>query len=280
MNSTPSKSTPLRALVPSLEIPPPCKKILGQKKSIPASRSTFARPRGNRFSLCVRHFISVAALSGFLGVVAQAAEGPGLAADHMPRVLPRSPIEALGSFVLRPGFHAELVAAEPLISSPVAVAVDESGAAYVVEMRDYSEHRPEQLGRITRLTDTDGDGKYDHATVFLDHLPWPTAVTCWDGGVFLGSTPDILYAKDTNGDGVADIREVVFTGFASSYAPYATNQLNVQALLNSVQWGMDQRIQKTRDGRIENRFHLIITQAIYIIIFFNFSVPWLPCFMF
>ncbi len=213
-----------------------------RKKSIPASRSTLALTRGNRFSLCVRHFISVAALIGFLRVVGQAVEVPGLAADHMPRVLPRSPIEAVGSFVVRAGFHAELVAAEPLISSPVAVAVDESGAAYVVEMRDYSEHRPEQLGRITRLTDTDGDGKYDRATVFLDHLPWPTAVTCWDGGVFLGSTPDILYAKDTNGDGVADIREVVFTGFASNYAPYATNQLNVQALLNSFQWGLDQRI--------------------------------------
>jgi hypothetical protein len=105
-----------------------------------------------------------------------------------------------------------------------------------------SERRPEHLGRIELLEDTDGDGRYDKATVFLADLPWPTAVTCWDGGVFIGATPDILYAKDTNGDGVADIREVVFTGFASDYAPYATNKLNVQALLNSFQWGLDDRI--------------------------------------
>lgn len=165
-----------------------------------------------------------------------------LTPETMPRVAPLEPAAAVRSFELRPGFHAELVAAEPLVTSPVAVAVDETGAAYVVEMRDYSERRPESLGRIRRLTDTDGDGKYDHATVFLDHLPWPTAVTCFDGGIFLGSTPDLIYAKDTDGDGVADVREVVFTGFAQRYAPFATNQLNVQALMNSLQWGLDQRI--------------------------------------
>lgn len=191
----------------------------------------------------MRHLDLLVALAGLLGSFAvHATDGPELAPERMPRVPALAPDAALRSFQIRPGFHAELVVAEPLITSPVAVAVDESGAAYVVEMRDYSEHRPEQLGRLTRLTDTDGDGKYDHATVFLDRLPWPTAVTCWNGGVFLGATPDLIYAKDTDGDGVADMREVVFTGFASSYAPYATNQLNVQALLNSFQWGIDQRI--------------------------------------
>lgn len=170
------------------------------------------------------------------------AAGPDLTPESMPRVPPREPAQALRSFELRPGFHAELLAAEPLVASPVAIAVDESGAAFVVEMRDYSERRPEALGRVRRLTDTDGDGIYDHATVFLDHLPWPTAVTCWDGGVFLGATPDLIFAKDIDNDGVADVREVVFTGFAQRYAPFATNQLNVQALLNSLQWGPHQRI--------------------------------------
>lgn len=170
------------------------------------------------------------------------AAGPDLTPESMPRVPARTPTEARQTFDIRPGFHAELVAAEPLIHSPVAVAVDESGAAYVVEMRDYSERRPEALGRIRRLTDTDGDGRYDHATVFLDNLPWPTAVTCWNGGIFLGATPDLIYAKDTNGDGIADVREVIFSGFAQRYAPFATNQLNVQALLNSLQWGLDNRI--------------------------------------
>lgn len=180
--------------------------------------------------------------AGFVAVaVAQAAE-PDISADQMPRVPATEPDRAAATFVFRPGFSAELVAAEPLIASPVAVDVDEQGRAYVVEMRDYSERRPEQLGRIRRLEDTDGDGRYDRATVFVAGLPWPTAVTCWRGGVFIGATPDVIYAKDTDGDGVADVRETVFTGFASDYAPYATNKLNVQALLNSFHWGVDQRI--------------------------------------
>lgn len=177
-----------------------------------------------------------------LALFAGAAAEPEVSADRMPRVPATEPERAAATFVLRPGFTAELVAAEPLIGSPVALDVDEQGRAYVVEMRDYSERRPEQLGRIKRLEDTDGDGRYDKATVFLANLPWPTAITCWRGGVFIGATPDVLYAKDTDGDGVADVRETVFTGFAGDYAPYATNKLNVQALMNSFHWGVDQRI--------------------------------------
>lgn len=162
--------------------------------------------------------------------------------DLQARVPPTESNKAAGTFVMRAGFSAELVAAEPLVTSPVALTVDEAGRAFVVEMRDYSERRPEHLGRVRLLQDSDQDGRYDSASVFLPGLPWPTAIMSWDGGVFIGATPDILYAKDTNGDGVADVREVVFTGFASDYAPYATNQLNVQALLNSFQWGTDCRI--------------------------------------
>ena len=71
------------------------------------------------------------------------------------------------------------------------------------------------------------------ARVFADHLSWPTAVICSGGGVFIGAAPDILYCKDTDGDGKADERKVVFTGFGRG---------NVQGLLNSFQWGLDNRI--------------------------------------
>lgn len=170
--------------------------------------------------------------------------GGGLApaADSLPRVPPTEPPDAAATLMVRPGFRLDLVAAEPLVASPVALTVDEAGRAYVLEMRDYSERRPERLGRVRRLTDTNHDGRFDTATVFVSDLPWPTAIMSWDGGVFIGATPDIIYAKDTDGDGVADVREVVFTGFASDYAPFATNRLNVQALLNSFQWAPDCRI--------------------------------------
>jgi putative membrane-bound dehydrogenase-like protein len=167
---------------------------------------------------------------------------PQVDAAQLPRVPATPPERALSTFKVKPGFRVELVAAEPLVVDPIALSFDEDGRCYVVEMRDYSERRPERLGRIRLLEDTDGDGRFDKSTVFAQDLPWPTAVICWDGGVFVGATPDVIYFKDTNGDGVADIRERVFTGFAADYAPFATNKLNVQALMNSFNWSLDNRI--------------------------------------
>jgi len=155
-----------------------------------------------------------------------------------------SPAEALKTFKLRPGFRLELVAAEPLVRDPIELCFDEDGRMFVVEMIDYSELRDVRphLGRIRLLEDTDGDGRMDRSRVFADDLPWPTAVFRANGGVYAAATPDIFFMRDTDGDGRADRREVVFTGFAIDYAPYRTNQLNMQAMLNSLRWGLDNRI--------------------------------------
>jgi putative membrane-bound dehydrogenase-like protein len=111
-------------------------------------------------------------------------------------------------------------------------------------MRDYSERRDERLGRIRLLVDTDGDGLFDRSTIFAEGLPWPTAVICYDGGVFVGATPDIWYFKDTNSDGVADERRLIYTGFAEPTpgANLARERLNVQGLFNSFNWTLDNRI--------------------------------------
>jgi putative membrane-bound dehydrogenase-like protein len=183
------------------------------------------------------------ALAGFfLGLSAVSGAEPELRPEDLPHFPPVEPANVAASFEVRPGFHIEIAASEPEVVDPVAMSFDARGRAYVIEMRDYSERRPERLGRVRRLEDRDGDGRYETSTVFLDGLAWPTAITCWDDGVFVGTTPDILYAKDADGDGRADIRETVFTGFASDFAPYATNKLNVQAMMNSLQWGPDCRI--------------------------------------
>src|SRR5437870_8692509 len=162
---------------------------------------------------------------------------PVVDSKDLPRMPPVEPADALKTFTMKEGFKIELAAAEPLVIDPVAMAFDEEGHLFVVEMRDYSERREEKLGRIRMLTDTDGDGKFDKATIYADNLPWPTAVICWNGGIFVGATPDILYFKDTNGDGVADEKKIVFSGFGNT-----TNRLNVQQLFNSFMWGLDNRI--------------------------------------
>lgn len=153
---------------------------------------------------------------------------------ELPRLRPLEPEEALGSFEVHPDFRIELVAAEPLVHDPVAMAFDASGHLYVVEMRGYSEQREEDLGAVRLLRDTDGDGTFDTSDVFLDGLRWPTAVACWKGGVFVAVAPDILYAKDTDGDHRADRVETVYTGFHTT---------NVQGLMNTFKWGLDNRIQ-------------------------------------
>jgi putative membrane-bound dehydrogenase-like protein len=181
-------------------------------------------------------WISLVLLRPLLTSLAAPSE-PEVDAKDMPRVPPTEPGHALETFQIKPGFRIELVASEPLVMDPIALSFDEQGRLYVVEMRDYSERRDEHLGRIRLLEDTDGDGRFDKSTVFADNLAWPTAILCYDGGVFVGATPDIFYLKDTNSDGVADIREVAFTGFGAGVA-----RLNVQQLFNSFSWGPDNRI--------------------------------------
>jgi putative membrane-bound dehydrogenase-like protein len=152
---------------------------------------------------------------------------------ELPRIPPVPPDETIETFRVAGGFRIDLVAAEPDVVDPVALDFDEHGRLFVVEMRGYSEQGDGMLGRVRLLEDHDADGRFEESTVFVDKLSWPTAVLCYDGGVFVGAAPDILYLKDTNGDGRADLRRVVFSGFGRG---------NVQGLLNSFRWGLDNRI--------------------------------------
>src|SRR5688572_2332188 len=145
-----------------------------------------------------------------LFAVALGAAEPTISPEALPRVAATEPTNALSTFQVKPGFRLDLVAAEPLVMDPIAMSFDENGRLYVIEMRDYSERRDERLGRVRLLEDTDGNGVFDKSTVFADGFPWPTAVVCFDGGVFVGASPDILYLRDTNGDKVADERRVIF----------------------------------------------------------------------
>ncbi len=165
-------------------------------------------------------------------------------AAELPRIAATEPKDAVKTFKLAPGFKIELAASEPAIRSPVAVDFDEDGRMYVAEFPEYNQHgNPnfKEKGAIKLLEDTKGTGVYDKVTTFADNLDSPVALACWDGGLFVGTVPHILYLKDTDGDGKADVRKIIYTGFARDKAG--------EAMMNSFRWGLD------------NRFHLSTSAA-------------------
>jgi putative membrane-bound dehydrogenase-like protein len=129
---------------------------------------------------------------------------------------PQSPDDEAKRFKLDAGLRIELVASDPEVSSPVSIAFDEDGRLWVAEMLDYPNPIPGKppLGRIRRLEDRDGDGRYEHSELFADGIMMVNGVLPWKGGAIVTAAPSILYLKDTDGDGKADVREPLYVGFA------------------------------------------------------------------
>ncbi len=162
---------------------------------------------------------------------------------------PKSPEQSLAVLHARPGFTVELAASEPLVMDPVAMAWGPDGRLWVVEMGDYprgADGEGGHGGRVRVLEDRDSDGHYDRATVYLDDLGFPNGVLPWRNGVLVTCAPDILYAEDTDGDGKADKREVLYHGFVEA---------NPQHRVNGLKWGLDGWIYcahgDSKDGQIE-----------------------------
>lgn len=164
--------------------------------------------------------------------------------DELPRIPAVEPAETLSTFEVTGGFSLELVAAEPHVSDPVDACFDESGRMYVAEMHGYPfSQEPTRLnpkgggkpdaGIVRLLEDTDGDGKMDRSVKFADGIRWPTSVCCYKGGVFVLAPPALWYFRDTDNDGIADERRVIYEGF---------DRGNVQSVANNLKWGLDHRI--------------------------------------
>jgi putative membrane-bound dehydrogenase-like protein len=144
-------------------------------------------------------------------------------ADHALAQL--SPADAQLSFVTAEDVRIELVAAEPLVASPCALAFDQKGQLFVAENRGYPNTEKPPQGVVALLEDTDGDGRMDKRHVYADGLTYPNGVLAWRGGVIVTCAPDVLFLKDTDGDGRADLRRVLLTGFETS----KSTQLRVNA---------------------------------------------------
>jgi putative heme-binding domain-containing protein len=118
-----------------------------------------------------------------------------------------------------PGFIVEKVAGPPLVRYPLFAAFDDRGRLFVAEGTGTNLPGPDllkltkQLGRITLLEDTKGDGKFDKAQVFADDLVFPTGVLWHDGAVYATSHPNLWRFEDTKGTGRADRREALVSRF-------------------------------------------------------------------
>jgi len=138
-------------------------------------------------------------------------------------------VDPLTTFELEPGFKIELIASEPLLGDPVDMEIDEYGRLYVVEMPGYPLDKSGS-GKIKVLSDTDGDGRMDKSAIFAEGLVLPNSVMRWKNGIMVTDAPNVLYFEDRDGDGKAEIRDTLLTGFALS---------NPQHNLNSPILGID-----------------------------------------
>jgi len=166
-------------------------------------------------------------------------------ADQVPAAPVLTPAEALKSFKLAPGFVIEAVATEPDVDKPVALDFDAQGRMWVCEMRGYmpdidgtGEDTP--LGRICILEDTNGDGKADKRTIFLDKLLLPRAVAVVAGGILFADQSN-LYFIARNGDAPAGKPEVIDPSYSAGG--------NVEHKANGLIHGLDNWIYSAKSDR-------------------------------
>jgi putative membrane-bound dehydrogenase-like protein len=175
--------------------------------------------------------------------------------------MPLPPAEAAKTFRVPAGMRLELVAAEPLIREPTGVCWDAKGRLYVSELHGYNlegqydieelnktgrldtevrrvhaapearqKAAAETFGTVKLLSDTDGDGLMDKATVFADHIPPCYGLCPARDGIIAVGPPQILFLADRDGDGIAEVREVLYEGFKVGI---------LERNINAPQWGHD-----------------------------------------
>ncbi len=149
--------------------------------------------------------------------------------------------DILKSIVLHPDFDLELAVREPLVFDPVDLEFDALGRAFVIEMPGYP--FPKEEGRVVLLEDSNQDGEWDKRTIFAENFPVATSLMPYKDGLLVASPPDLIFIQDTDGDNVADVREVVLSGLTSD---------NTQHNFNGLTYGLDNWIYMANGGNTES----------------------------
>ncbi|MSU50791.1 MAG: c-type cytochrome [Opitutus sp.] len=139
------------------------------------------------------------------------------------------------AFEVADGLEVTLWAENPLLHKPIQMNFDPRGRLWVASSELYPQIEPGQAAtdRIIVLEDTTGAGRADKATVFADGLLIPTGVAPGDGGVYVAQSTELLHFKDTDGDGKADVRRTVLSGFGTE---------DTHHNLHTLKWGPDGRL--------------------------------------
>ena len=131
-------------------------------------------------------------------------------------------------------YEAQLVACEPLVVDPVECTWNAQGIMYVADMRDYPLGPPKPgdpwFSRIQQLIDDDGDGRMDRAVTFADHLDNVQGLLPYKDGLIATTRTQILFLRDMDGDGKADLIEPLIKGF---------NPHHSQLQVSAPRWGPD-----------------------------------------
>lgn len=147
-----------------------------------------------------------------------------------------SPQEALDAMTLQEGVQGNVYAAEPMMTQPMAFCWDAKGRIWIAENRDYETRQTgfsaDGTSRILILEDTNHDGVADSKKVFLEGIPFPSAIAVGMGGLWLGAPPNLLFVPDRDQDDKADMDqiEVRLTGWGIA---------DRHETLNSLHWGPD-----------------------------------------